>query len=317
MTKVVALAGGVGGAKMVDGLSQVAPAEDLTVIVNTGDDFDHLGLRICPDIDTVVYTLAGLANPTTGWGRRDDTWVTLETLRDLGGPDWFRLGDRDLALSLERTRRLDGGEPLSAVVEYFRHRLGVPVSVLPMSDDGVATIVLTDDGELPFQDYFVAKACEPVVHDFRFEGIQDADPAPGVIPALMNADLVILCPSNPWVSLDPILAVPGILAAISGKRVIGISPIVGGSAIKGPAAKMFRELGIEPSALAFAEHYKNLISGLVIDMQDASLAQSIRSLGLEVLVTQTVMKDRADRRNLAVEVLDFATEGEPQPERDL
>jgi LPPG:FO 2-phospho-L-lactate transferase len=317
VTKVVALAGGVGGAKLADGLSQVVSAEDLTVIVNTGDDFDHLGLRICPDLDTVVYTLAGLANPATGWGRLDDSWNVLETLRDLGGPDWFRLGDRDLALSLERTRRLDEGEPLSAIIGHLCHALGVPVSVLPMSDDKVPTIVLTDQGDLSFQVYFVARACEPVVRGFRFEGIQEANPAPGVIPAVTNAEFVILCPSNPWVSLDPILAVPGISGAISGKEVIAVSPIVGGSAIKGPAAKMFRELGIEPSALAVAEHYRGLISGLVIDTQDASLARPIRSLGMEVLVTQTIMRNRADRGILAAEVLEFAADRAPQPERDL
>ncbi len=311
MTKVVALAGGVGGAKLADGLSQVVPAEDLTVIVNTGDDFDHLGLHICPDLDTVVYTLAGLANPSTGWGRLDDSWNVLETLRELGGPDWFHLGDRDLALSLERTRRLGEGEPLSAVVDHLRHTLGAQISVLPMSDDRVATIVLTDNGELPFQEYFVALACEPVVRGFRFDGIQRANPAPGVIPAVTGADLVILCPSNPWVSLDPILAVPGIRDAIKGKVVVGVSPIVGGSAIKGPAAKMFRELGIEPSAQAVAEHYQDLISGLVVDRRDESLAGSIRSLGMEVLVTQTIMTDRADRRTLAAELLEFAADRVP------
>jgi LPPG:FO 2-phospho-L-lactate transferase len=317
MTKVVALAGGVGGAKLVDGLSLVLPAKDLTVIVNTGDDFRHLGLRICPDLDTVVYTLAGLANPSTGWGRRDDTWNVLETLRDLGGPAWFHLGDRDLALSLERTRRLDAGEPLSAVVDHLRHTLGVHVGVLPMSDDGVATIVLTDHGELPFQEYFVALGCEPVVHGFRFDGVGEAQPAPGVIDAVKDADLVVLCPSNPWVSLDPILAVPGISGAVKGKEVVGVSPIVGGSAIKGPAAKMFRELGIQPSAMAVAEHYHDLISRLVIDSQDAQQAGSIRALGMQVLVTQTIMGTRADRRTLAAEVLEFALNRVPQPERNL
>jgi LPPG:FO 2-phospho-L-lactate transferase len=307
----------VGGAKLADGLSQVVPAEDLTVIVNTGDDFDHLGLRICPDLDTVVYTLAGLANPSTGWGRREDSWNVLETLRQLGGPDWFRLGDRDLALSLERTRLLNEGKALSGVVDHLCRALGVKASVLPMSDDRVATIVRTDAGDLPFQNYFVELACDPAVRGFKFDGVEQAHPAPGVLPAIIGAELVILCPSNPWVSLDPILAVPGITNAINGKVVVGVSPIVGGSAIKGPAAKMFRELGIEPSALAVAEHYHGLMSGLVIDDIDASLVGSIRGLGMHVFVTQTIMKDRADRRTLAAEVLEFAIDRIPQPEREL
>jgi LPPG:FO 2-phospho-L-lactate transferase len=315
--KIVALAGGVGGAKLVDGLAQVSQSEDLTVIVNTGDDFDHLGLRICPDLDTVMYTLAGVANPETGWGRRDDTWNALETLRQLGGPDWFRLGDRDLALSLVRTRGLGAGEPLSRIIERLGRHLGVDVRVLPMTDDSVPTIVLTDRGELPFQEYFVALACEPEVRGFRFEGIQRARPAPGVIPSLAEADLVVLCPSNPWVSLDPILAVPGISEAFRGKVIVGVSPIIGGSAIKGPAAKMFRELGIEPSALAVAEHYRDRMSGLVIDIKDATLAPSIRSLGLDVLAAQTVMRDRTDRRKLAAQLLEFAVKIMLQPEQNL
>jgi LPPG:FO 2-phospho-L-lactate transferase len=314
MKKIVALAGGVGGAKLVDGLSQVVPAEDLTVVVNTGDDFDHLGLRICPDLDTIVYTLAGFANPVTGWGRRDDTWNAMETLQTLGGPGWFHLGDRDLALNLERTRRLGCGERLSAITAHFCRTLGVGARVLPMTDDQVATIVLTDRGELPFQQYFVEESCEPQVRGFRFEGIQQARPAPGVVEAVAEADLVVLCPSNPWVSLDPILALPVIAAAVRGRQVIGVSPIVGGSTIKGPAAKMFGELGIEPSPLAIAEHYRGTMTGLVIDTQDESFARSIRALGLEVRVMQTVMKGPGDRRCLAEGVLKFAAEGALQPD---
>jgi LPPG:FO 2-phospho-L-lactate transferase len=314
MKKIVALAGGVGGAKLVDGLSQVVPAEDLTVVVNTGDDFDHLGLRICPDLDTIVYTLAGFANPVTGWGRRDDTWNAMETLQTLGGPGWFHLGDRDLALNLERTRRLGCGERLSAITAHFCRTLGVGARVLPMTDDQVATIVLTDRGQLPFQQYFVEESCEPQVRGFRFEGIQQARPAPGVVEAVAEADLVVLCPSNPWVSLDPILALPVIAAAVRGRQVIGVSPIVGGSTIKGPAAKMFRELGIEPSPLAIAEHYRGTMTGLVIDTQDESFARSIRALGLEVRVMQTVMKGPGDRRCLAEGVLKFAAEGALQPD---
>jgi LPPG:FO 2-phospho-L-lactate transferase len=317
MKKLVALAGGVGGAKLVDGLSQIIPGDQLTIIVNTGDDFDHLGLRICPDLDTVVYTLAELANPETGWGRRDDTWNMLDALGKLGGPVWFRLGDRDLALSLERTRRLDRGERLSAIVDHLCQELAVSVRVLPMTDDRVPTIVITDVGEMPFQEYFVAQSCEPPVRGFRFDGAQRSSPAPGVIEALEQADLVVFCPSNPWVSLDPILAIPGISGVIRSKPAVGVSPIVGGSAIKGPAAKMFRELGVEPSPQAVAEHFQGLIDKLVIDVQDESFAPAIGSLGVEALVTHTVMRSSADRRRLAAEVIAFALNGELQVERDL
>lgn len=316
MKKIVALAGGVGGAKLVDGLARVIHGDQLTAVVNTGDDFDHLGLRICPDLDTVVYTLAGVADPETGWGRKDDTWNVLEALGALGGPVWFRLGDRDLALSLERTRCLKQGQPLSAIVDHLCRGLTVPVRVLPMTDDRVPTMVLTEEGEMPFQEYFVAESCEPEVKGFRFDGVRQSRPAPGVIEALEEADLVVLCPSNPWVSLDPILAVPGISEAIRGKPAIGVSPIVGGSAIKGPAAKMFRELGIEPSPLAIAEHYRGLMKQLVIDAQDESFAPAIRSLGVEVLVTQTIMRSPADRSQLATEVIEFALKVLPHAERD-
>ncbi|MGH2606394.1 MAG: 2-phospho-L-lactate transferase, partial [Anaerolineales bacterium] len=253
--KIVILSGGVGGAKLVDGLAAVLAPEELTVIVNTGDDFDHLGLRICPDLDTVVYTLAGLADPETGWGRADESWNFLQSLAQLGGPSWFRLGDRDLALHIERTRRLDAGEPLSRVMEGLARALGVRIKVLPMSDDPTPTIVITDEGRLPFQEYFVARGWQPKVLGFSFDGIEAAQPAPGVLEALRTADAVVFGPSNPWVSVDPILAVPGIRHALEGKRVLAVSPIVGGRALKGPAAKMFAELGIPPSAVAVAGHY--------------------------------------------------------------
>lgn len=305
--KVVALAGGVGGAKLVDGLASILPAEYLTAIVNTGDDFEHLGLSISPDLDTVMYTLAGVANPETGWGRADETWSFLETLGKLGGPTWFRLGDRDLALHTERTRRLLHRETLSEVTADFCEALGIQVQLLPMSDDPIRTIVHTDEGELAFQEYFVARACEPRVRSFEFVGADTSKPAPGVIEAISQADSVIFCPSNPWVSLDPILAVPGIREAIEAKPTIGVSPIVGGKAIKGPAAKMYTELNVDPSAFAVAQHFPQL-DAFVIDAADADWMESIRTLGVEPFVTQTVMDSIEARRRLAQEVLEFIGE---------
>jgi LPPG:FO 2-phospho-L-lactate transferase len=303
---VVALAGGVGGAKLAEGLALVLPPEALTVIVNTADDFEHLGLLISPDLDTVTYTLAGLANLKTGWGRADETWTFLETLQQFGGPTWFHLGDKDLALHHERTRRLRLGEPLNQVTRRLGQQLGVRVRVLPMSDERVATMVRTEEGDLPFQEYLVARRCEPRVIGFRFSGIEQAKPAPGVLESLQAADLVLMCPSNPWVSLDPILAVPGVREAVSERPVVGISPIVGGQALKGPAAKMFDELGICPTARAVAEHYAHVLTGFVVDHQDAEHAPAVESLGLRVLVTHTIMRSTDDRERLARETLEFA-----------
>jgi LPPG:FO 2-phospho-L-lactate transferase len=304
--RVAALAGGVGGAKLAAGLASALQPEALTVIVNTGDDFDHLGLAICPDLDTVVYTLAGVANPDTGWGRSGETWNFLTCLGDLGGPTWFRLGDKDLAVHVERTRRLRDGTPLSAVVDDMRRRLGVRARVLPMSDQPIHTRVLTAEGEIPFQEYFVARGCEPIVKGFRFEGVEAAVPAPGVLEAIDQSSFVALCPSNPWVSLDPILSVPGMREAVNERTVVGVSPIVGGQAVKGPAAKMFSELGVPPSSFAFADHYRGLLTGLVIDRQDATEEPVIARLGIEVLVTDTLMVSPSDRQRLAEEVLRFA-----------
>ena len=304
--RVVALAGGVGGAKLADGLAQVLPPEHLTVIVNVGDDFEHLGLKICPDLDTVCYTLAGLANPETGWGRIDETWHMLESLGTLGGPTWFRLGDRDLALHLERTNRLRHGMPLSQVTHDLCRQMGVQARVLPVTDDVVPTLVLTESGELPFQEYFVRQHCEPVVTGFRFAGVEQARPAYGVLEALNQADLVVLCPSNPWVSLDPILAISEVTTAIGTHRVVGVSPIIGGKTVKGPAAKMFAELGIPASALAVAQHYGSLLSGFLLDDQDSDQADAVQGLNILPYVTQTIMRTQSDRRHLALEVLEFS-----------
>ncbi len=301
--KVVALAGGVGGAKLADGLAQVLPPENLTVIVNTGDDFEHFGLYISPDLDTVCYNLAGLHHPETGWGRRDETFRALESVRTLGGPDWFALGDLDLGTHLERTRRLQAGEPLSAITQDFCRSWGIAPTVLPMSDQPVRTIVHSEEGDLPFQEYFVHRRCAPRVHGFHFAGVETAAPAPGVLEALRTADLVVFCPSNPWVSIDPILAVPGIREAVQQKPVVAVSPLIGGQAVKGPAAKMYRELGVTPSAVAVANHYQTLLHGFVMDKVDAALKADVH---VPVLLTQTLMRSLTDRKDLAAEVLTWS-----------
>jgi LPPG:FO 2-phospho-L-lactate transferase len=299
--KIVALAGGVGGAKFAHGLAQILSPQDLTVIVNTGDDFEHYGLYICPDLDTVCYTLAGIANPETGWGRVNETWNVIENASKLGGPAWFRLGDRDLGTHLERTRRLKEGQTLSQITNGFCQTWGIRQTVLPMSNQPVRTIVETDEGDLAFQEYFVYRRCEPRVKGFRFEGADAAEPAPGVCEAIQYADAVIICPSNPWVSIDPILR---IVKSIE-KPVVAISPIIGGQTVKGPAAKMYRELGIEPSALAVARHYCNLATGFVLDHVDRQLEGEIRSLSMPTFVTNTLMNSHDDRKRLAMDVLDF------------
>jgi LPPG:FO 2-phospho-L-lactate transferase len=304
---VTALAGGVGGAKLLDGLAAVLPPGCLTAVVNTGDDFDHLGLRICPDLDTVLYTLGGIANPKTGWGRVDESWNFMASVRAYGGADWFQLGDKDVALHVLRTQALSQGTALSDFMQRMSLALGVVVPILPMSDDPVPTVVETDEGDLPFQTYFVARGCEPRVKGFRFEGASRARPASGVLGSLLQADLIVLCPSNPWVSLDPILAVPGVREAVSSRPVVGVSPIVGGRALKGPAAKMFQELGLKAEAVAVAEHFKDLLDGFVIDNQDEDQAESIRNLGIQTLVTTTVMLDSAARASLAEDVLDLGS----------
>ena len=300
---MVALAGGVGGAKLVDGLAGYLPPDQLTVIVNIGDDFEYLGLKVCPDLDTVCYTLAGMANPVTGWGLADESWNALECLAVLGGPTWFRVGDRDLATHLERTRRLNAGECLSQIVKQFGNAWGIRITVLPASDDSVPTWVYTEEGEMPFQEYFVHRQCHPVVTGFRFEGLERARPAPGVLQAIDNCDLIVICPSNPWVSIDPILALPGIRPALNSRQVVAVSPIIGGDAVKGPAAKMYQEMGIEPSALSVAQHYAGILDGFVYDQLDIGQAQIIENLGLQTYVTNTLMRSPDDRRRLAKEVL--------------
>ncbi|MBP8047250.1 MAG: 2-phospho-L-lactate transferase [Anaerolineales bacterium] len=296
--KITALAGGVGGAKLAHGLAQILPPEDLTIIVNTGDDFEHLGLSICPDLDTVCYTLAGLANPETGWGRVNETWNAITNVEKLGGPNWFRLGDQDIATHLERTRRLKGGEPLSQITRDFCKAWGISHTILPMTDSPVRTIVDSDEGELAFQEYFVHRQCGPKVKGFRFDGVDVAEPAFGVREAVESAEAIVICPSNPWVSVDPILRV----IPLPKKKIVAVSPIIGGKTVKGPAAKMYAELGIEPSALAVAEHYRDLLSGFVLDNVDAHLSDKIRT---RTLVTDTLMNSLTDRARLAMDVLNF------------
>ncbi len=304
--KITALAGGVGGAKLADGLARSLSADELTVIVNIGDDFDYLGLHICPDLDTVCYTLAGLANPDTGWGRAQESWVVLDNISKLGGPAWFHLGDQDIATHIERTRRLKAGESLSQIVKVFCKAWGIGVNVLPMSDQDVRTIVQTKGlGDLEFQDYFVRNHCEPEVTGFRFHGIETAMPAPGVIEAIRQADYIIICPSNPWVSIAPILSVPGIRQEIRKKIVVAVSPIIGGQAVKGPAAKMFHELGMEASAMAVASQYKDFLKGYVLDTKDTSNIETIKQWGIIPLVSDTLMKTIEDRKRLATEILSF------------
>ena len=306
--RVVALAGGVGGAKLVDGFARINPFPTLTVIVNTGDDFELFGLQICPDLDTVCYNLAGLEEPETGWGRANESWDTFHEVKYLGGPDWFRLGNKDLGTHLERTRRLKSGETLSQVTADFCQHWGIIPVILPMSNDPIPTIVHTDRGALSFQDYFVKLKCEPQVTGFEYQGAEKTRPAPGIIEAINQAELVVICPSNPWVSIDPILAVPGIRKALEDQVVLAVSPIIGGKAVKGPVTKMYSELGLDPSAKAVAEHYGGLLTGFVMDQEDLDLVPEIeeKSQGsFKVFTTGTWMRNRGDRVRVAEHVLGF------------
>jgi LPPG:FO 2-phospho-L-lactate transferase len=301
---VVALAGGVGGAKLADGLAQVLNPEDLTIIVNTADDFTHLGLKISPDLDTVCYTLAGKANPVAGWGRIDETWNVFTSLREMGMPDWFQLGDSDLATHIVRTDRLSHGWMLSQITSDFCRTWGIKIRVLPMTDSSVQTWFDTNEGEMEFQEYFVHRKCEPVIKQIKFSGIEQSVPSPGCIPAINDADAIVICPSNPWVSIDPILAIPHIRSALQGHIVIAISPLIGDQAVKGPAAKMFTEFGIIPSAFSVAQHYGSVINGIFIDTLDEGMGGAIQSLGLRVGISEVLMKDQSDRGRLAREIIE-------------
>jgi LPPG:FO 2-phospho-L-lactate transferase len=304
---IIALSGGVGGAKLALGLARVMPPEDLVVVVNTGDDFEHLGLSISPDIDTVTYTLAGIANRELGWGRHDETWSFMETMEALGGETWFRLGDRDVALHVERTRRLRDGETLSAVTADLCRRLGIRSRVVPMSDDPVRTRLRTPGGWLDFQEYFVHRRCEPVVHELLFQGAGAARAHPDFLAALADPSLqaIVICPSNPFISVEPILAIPGVRQAMidSPAPIIAVSPIIAGQAVKGPTAKMMKELGLDPSAGTVAQRYHDLLDGYVIDHADMS---EVVSIDARVTLAQTMMRTMEDREALARTVLDAA-----------
>ena len=304
--RVVCLAGGVGGAKLADGLARVLPPENLTVIVNTGDDFRHLGLTVCPDLDTVMYTLGGVANPETGWGRAGESRRAMDEVGRLGGPDWFTLGDLDLATHLTRAHWLDAGETLTAVTRRLCAGFGIGPTVLPMSDDPAPTLIETEPGEiLPFQIWFVRERWQPAVRRVLLP--EDARATTAVIRALETADLVVIAPSNPFVSIDPILNVYPIRALIEDvpRAVVAVSPIIAGQAVKGPAAKMMAERGMDVSAAAVADYYGHLIDGFVYDTRDEGMATED---GLALLCTDTMMHTAADRERLAREVLGFAEE---------
>ena len=305
--KVLALAGGVGGAKLAAGLQDALPPGELAVVVNTADDFDLWGLRICPDIDTVMYTLAGVANPETGWGIVDETFDSLDMLARYGEDTWFKLGDRDLATHVLRTARLRAGEPLTEITADLSAALGVGSVILPMCDGPVATVLDTPDGPLEFQEYFVRRHQRDEVLGMRLRGIGDARPTDAVVQALAAADLVVLCPSNPIVSIGPILALRGMREALASSSVptVAVSPIIGGRALKGPADRMLASLGHEVSPAGVARMYEGLVDGMVIDEVDEGERQGIEALGVRVLATSAVMRDGPDRARLAREVLGF------------
>jgi len=307
--KYLALTGGVGGAKLALGLAQLLPPDQLAFVVNTGDDFRHLGLHISPDIDTLIYTLSGESNTETGWGRRGESWQFMDALAQLGGETWFRLGDRDMAMHIERTRRLSAGEPLTRVTAALASALGIRHRILPMSDDAVRTRVLTADGAMDFQHYFVREGCKPAITGVEFNGADSAIVNEEILVLLHDPQLagVILCPSNPFVSIDPILSLPGMREELARCKapVIAVSPVIGGAAIKGPTVKMMHELSVENSATWVAGHYGEFLDGFVIDLQDARLKAKIEAPGMAVMVAQTVMETLEDRVALARSCLQF------------
>ena len=306
---VLALSGGVGGAKLALGLYRILPRDTLRIVANTGDDFAHLGLAISPDLDTLLYTLSGNDNPELGWGRRAETWTFMAALEALGGATWFRLGDGDLATHVERTRRLASGEKLSSITDDFRRRLGIAARILPMSDEPVRTrlhtAAINADGRwFDFQDYFVRLRCEPVIDRLEFAGAADARPYPDILASLTDPRLraVVICPSNPFISIDPILAVPGIRAALRAcaAPVVAVSPIIGGKAVKGPTAKMMAELGLPVDAAAVAHHYRDFLDLYIADEEDAV---AVADLDIPVVLARTLMQSLADREALARTVL--------------
>ena len=307
----IALSGGVGGAKLVVGLNEVVVPEQLCIIANTGDDFEHLGVHVSPDLDTLMYSLAGLANPDTGWGVTNETWEFMAALEELGADTWFQLGDRDLATNVERSRLLDSGKSLSEVTEQLCEHLAIAAHIVPMTDGRVRTMLQTDDGFLEFQDYFVRLAARPRVSGIVYDGASLAKGSPAALEALACPDLeaVLLTPSNPYLSIDPILAISDIKAAIKSldAPVIAVSPIVGGQAIKGPTAKIMNELGADVSPVEIARHYQDIVDGMIIDQSDSDCTEQIAAMGITVISTQTVMKSMADKIELARIAIKFAS----------
>ncbi len=305
--KVLALCGGVGGAKLAWGLAHTLPPEQLTIVVNTGDDFEHLGLHISPDLDTVMYTLAGINNRELGWGIAGETWDCMQALETLGGETWFRLGDKDIATHLLRTQQLAQGKMLTEVTAQLCGKLGIQHRILPMSDDAVRTLVNTNEGELAFQDYFVRQQCKPAARSVRFTGTDTARLSPAVDAALHDPDLraVIICPSNPLLSIAPILAVPGMTGTLQkiAAKIIVVSPLIGGQAIKGPTAKMMKEMAIPTDSSSIAECYAGLLDVLVIDERDKKDAAGLSSAGFSVHACKTLMKTDADKLALAASLL--------------
>ena len=308
--KVLALSGGVGGAKLALGLSHCLNKEQLTIVANTADDFEHLGLNICPDLDTLMYTLAGINDTEKGWGLADETWQGLKALKQLGGDTWFQLGDKDLATHLLRTQLMAQGKSLSEVTIQLCRQLGVEATVLPMTNDPVRTIIETAAGDLAFQHYFVRERCVPAIAGFHFEGVNNANPQPEFLDLLRSDSLTatVICPSNPFVSVQPFLSMPAVCEALMQRTapVVAVSPIVAGMAIKGPAAKMMQELSMPSTAYAVAKYYGDLLDGFVIDESDAFQVEAIEALGIKVLVTPTIMKSLQDRIDLAQQVLAFS-----------
>ena len=307
--RILAITGGVGGAKLCLGLGKILGSEELAFVVNSADDFRHLGLHVSPDIDTLVYTLSGTANTDTGWGRCDEGWLFMQALKDLGGEDWFALGDKDLAMHVERTRLLAEGRSLSEVTKHLASALGIEVPIFPMCDESLRTLVRTDKGVLDFQTYFVRECCEPTVEGFIYDGADESRVSPALRAWLDETPPsgIILCPSNPYVSIDPILQVNGMRDLLKDcpAPVIAVSPVVAGQAIKGPTVKMMRDLGISNTAESVAAYYADFLDGFVLDTEDEGYAPGIRALGLEAAVTSTVMRSLDDRIALARDCLEF------------
>lgn len=317
---ILALAGGVGGSRFANGLAKCLSSSNLIITVNTGDDFEHLGLCISPDVDTVMYTLAGRNNPATGWGLANESWHFMDALGKLGGETWFRLGDQDLATHVQRTQRLHEGQTLSEVTSQLCTGFGVEHPIVPMSDQRVATFVKTDSGRLAFQDYLVRHRCMPVVESVEFAGADHASPSPEFVCALTASKLqaIVIAPSNPYLSIGPILAIPGVRAAIAaaGVPVVAVSPIIAGEAVKGPLAKMLREFGHSASASTIAMVYGGLLDGLVIDERDRDLQRAIEAQGVAVHVADTLMRDTDGQARLAQSVLEFVM-SLPRPRRRI